>query len=48
MDSTFHRQNILRAMWREVGISAVSVQHAPGVFEDNTVVIITTNFGVRY
>ena len=48
MDSTFHRQNILRAMWREVGISAVSVQHAPGVFEDNTVVIVTTTFGVRY
>jgi uncharacterized protein YkwD len=48
MDSTYHRQNILRPLWREIGISAVSVQHAPGVFEDNTVVIVTTTFGVRY
>jgi uncharacterized protein YkwD len=48
MDSTLHRQNIFRPLWREIGISAVSVQHAPGVFEDNPVVIVTTTFGVRY
>jgi uncharacterized protein YkwD len=48
MDSPFHRQNILRPLWREIGISAVSVQHAPGIFEGNTVVIVTTTFGVRF
>jgi uncharacterized protein YkwD len=48
MHSTYHRQNILRPLWRDVGISAVSVQHAPGVFGGSTVVIVTTTFGVRY
>jgi uncharacterized protein YkwD len=48
MDSTFHRQNILRPLWREIGLSAVSVPSAPGVFDGNTVVIVTTTFGVRY
>jgi uncharacterized protein YkwD len=48
MDSTFHRQNILRPLWREIGISAVSVPHAPGVFDGQTVVLVTTTFGVRW
>ena len=48
MDSPYHRQNILRPLWREIGISAVSVEEAPGVYEGNTVVIVTTTFGVRY
>ena len=48
MESGVHRKNILRPLWREIGLSAVSVPAAPGVFEGNPVVIVTTTFGVRY
>ena len=47
MGSPGHRKNILEARWREVGLSAVSVPSAPGVFRGRDVVIITTDFGVR-
>ena len=47
MDSPGHRKNILRPLWREIGLSAVSVQAAPGVFGGRDVVIVTTDFGVR-
>jgi len=47
MRSPGHRQNILTPRWREIGLSAVSVSAAPGVFGGRDVVIITTNFGVR-
>jgi uncharacterized protein YkwD len=47
MGSPGHRKNILEARWREVGLSAVSVPAAPGVFGGRDVVIITTDFGVR-
>jgi uncharacterized protein YkwD len=42
-----HRKNILTARWREIGISAVTVPSAPGVFGGRDVVIVTTDFGVR-
>ena len=45
MDSAGHRKNILTPSWREVGLSAVSVPAAPGVFGGRDVVIITTDFG---
>jgi uncharacterized protein YkwD len=47
MESPGHRANILAARWREVGLSAVTVSGAPGVFGGRDVVIITTDFGVR-
>ena len=47
MESPAHRANILTARWREVGLSAVSVPAAPGVFGGRNVVIITSDFGVR-
>jgi uncharacterized protein YkwD len=47
MESPGHRANILTARWREVGLSAVTVAGAPGVFGGRDVVIITTDFGVR-
>jgi len=47
MGSPDHRKNILTPRWREVGLSAVSVSAAPGVFGGRNVVIITSDFGVR-
>ena len=47
MQSPGHRQNILMPRWREIGVSAVSVSAAPGVYGGRDVVIITTDFGVR-
>ena len=47
MDSPGHRKNILGPAWREVGLSALTVPAAPGVFGGYDVVIITTDFGFR-
>ena len=47
MASPGHRKNILTAHWREIGLSAVTVPAAPGVFGGRDVVIITSDFGVR-
>ena len=47
MESPTHRANILTPRWREVGLSAVTVAGAPGVYGGRDVVIITTDFGVR-
>jgi uncharacterized protein YkwD len=42
-----HLRNLLTAKWRQIGVSAVSVANAPGVFHGLRVTIITTDFGVR-
>ena len=47
MGSPGHRKNILTARWREIGLSALSVRSAPGVYGNRDVVIITSDFGVR-
>ena len=47
MHSPGHRKNILTARWREIGLSALQVRAAPGVYGGRDVVIITTDFGVR-
>ena len=47
MGSPGHRKNILTARWREIGLSALRVGSAPGVYGDRDVVIITTDFGTR-
>ena len=47
MQSPGHRKNILTPRWREIGLSALAVAAAPGVFGGRDVVIITSDFGVR-
>jgi uncharacterized protein YkwD len=42
-----HLRNLLTAQWRQLGVSAVRVVHAPGVYHGLQVTIITTDFGVR-
>ena len=43
-----HRANLLSRRWRQMGISAVGVTRAPGVYGGRRVVIVTTDFGVRH
>ena len=47
MGSPPHRANLLSRQWREVGLAAVHVQSAPGVFGGHPVTIVTANFGSR-
>jgi uncharacterized protein YkwD len=42
-----HRKNMLDPQWREIGVSAVHSESAPGVYHGLTVTIVTTDFGVR-
>jgi len=42
-----HLENLLSRQWREVGVSAVGVAQAPGVYGGGHAVIVTTDFGVR-
>jgi uncharacterized protein YkwD len=42
-----HRRNLLDPRWREIGVSAVQVTTAPGVYGGREVTIVTTDFGVR-
>jgi uncharacterized protein YkwD len=42
-----HLANLLSPQWRQMGVSAVGVAHAPGVYGGMRVTIITTDFGVR-
>jgi uncharacterized protein YkwD len=46
-NSPEHLANLLAPRWRQIGISAVHVTAAPGVFHGLDVTIITTDFGVR-
>jgi uncharacterized protein YkwD len=47
MNSPEHKANILNPRWRQIGISSVHVDSAPGTYEGLPVTIITTDFGVR-
>jgi uncharacterized protein YkwD len=47
MASPEHRANILKPEWREVGVSALHVDAAPGDYSGRAVTIVTTDFGVR-
>ena len=42
-----HLKNLLSPQWRQIGVSAVTVADAPGVYDDRRVTIITTDFGAR-
>jgi uncharacterized protein YkwD len=47
LNSPPHRENLLTARWREIGISAVHVAAAPGAYGGQPVTIVTADFGVR-
>jgi uncharacterized protein YkwD len=47
LDSPPHRRNLLSASWREIGLSAVHVPTAPGVFGGRETTILTADFGTR-
>ena len=47
MKSPEHKANILSPDWREIGIAAVHVDRAGGVYRGQPVTIITTDFGAR-
>ena len=47
MASPKHRANVLSRSWREIGIAAVSVVAAPGIFAGSDVTIVSTDFGAR-
>ena len=47
LGSPAHRKILLRAKWREIGLSALHVRAAPGVFNGLDVTIVTADFGVR-
>jgi uncharacterized protein YkwD len=42
-----HRANVLSREWRDVGVGAVSLPTAPGVFGGSAVTIVTVDFGKR-
>jgi uncharacterized protein YkwD len=42
-----HLRNLLTPQWRQIGVSAVHVAAAPGVYGGHGVTIITTDFGSR-
>jgi uncharacterized protein YkwD len=47
MASPGHRVNVLSPLWRQVGIGFTSSGDGPGVFGGRSVVVVTTDFGVR-
>jgi uncharacterized protein YkwD len=47
LNSPKHRKNMLMTRWREVGVGAVQVDSAPGVYGGREVIIVTADFGVR-
>jgi uncharacterized protein YkwD len=47
MGSPPHRANLLNRQWREIGLAAIHVGAAPGVFGGHQVTIVTANFGSR-
>jgi uncharacterized protein YkwD len=48
LKSPEHRANLMNPHWREIGVAAVHVDDAPGVYNGLAVTIVTTDFGVRY
>jgi uncharacterized protein YkwD len=47
MNSPAHRANLLSRSWREIGISAIHFDAAPGEYDDAPVTIVTADFGYR-
>jgi uncharacterized protein YkwD len=47
MGSPEHRANLLNRSWREVGLSAIHSDSAPGAYHGLGVTIVTADFGAR-
>jgi uncharacterized protein YkwD len=47
MESPPHRTNLLSRSWREIGISAIHFEAAPGEYDGAPVTIVTADFGAR-
>ena len=47
LNSPEHRRNLLDPQWRQMGVAAVQVTGARGVFGGQTVTVITNDFGAR-
>ena len=47
LNSPEHRRNLLDPHWRQMGVAAVEVIGAGGVFGGQTVTVITNDFGAR-
>jgi uncharacterized protein YkwD len=47
MNSPGHRENLLAASWRELGLAAVHVDSAGGTFGGSPVTVVTLDFGLR-
>jgi uncharacterized protein YkwD len=47
LESPPHRKNLLAPQWREIGLSAVRADAAPGAFGGLDVTILTADFGIR-
>ena len=47
MNSPPHRANLLSRSWREIGISAIHFDAAPGEYNGAAVTIVTADFGTR-
>jgi uncharacterized protein YkwD len=48
MASPPHRANILSRRWHEIGVAAARFESAGGVYDGQSVMILTTDFGVRH
>jgi len=47
MGSPAHRAALLDRTWREIGVSALRVSSAPGIYEGDDVTLVTVDFGLR-
>jgi uncharacterized protein YkwD len=47
LNSPEHRRNLLDPHWRQMGVAAVHVIGGGGVFDGQTVTVITNDFGAR-
>ena len=47
LNSPPHRKVLLSARWRELGISAIRADAAPGAFGGSDVTVVTADFGLR-
>jgi uncharacterized protein YkwD len=47
LNSPPHRENLMTARWRQIGVSAIHVASAPGTFGGGPATIVTVDFGVR-
>ena len=47
LSSPPHRANLMNPRWREIGLSAVHANRAPGVYRNAPTTIVTADFGAR-